>query len=131
MGMIARVRQAHKEGRKSILLTTAVDVYGAQNLIGQFPRYGFTASVRRSGKEVRLHINPDKPSTNPLRGGRNKRHTKMRNAIAKLMPGQCLVLTTPVEAHTIVGLRPVMKVQEDSVRLRTMRNGTSVMVWKV
>ena len=123
--IVARAREALRKGQKSIPLVTAVDVFGAHNMAGQFPKFGFEGRVRLRGKEVRLVLNaPTKLSTAP--GKRN--HTRLRNKIIGLKKGEVLVLSTPNEAHAFINMR--QSIRDRDIPLHTMRNCTNLLIWK-
>jgi hypothetical protein len=127
--IVERVRRAIKEGKTRILLTTAVDVYGAANIVTQFKdSLGIIGRVRREGDQIFLYINPKKPSSLVKNRALHRNNMKLRNALTNLKKDQCVVLNTPMEAHAFIGLRANLK--KDGMMLRSVRNCTSLMVWR-
>lgn len=127
-GLVSRVTEAKRKGKKAITLKTAVDVYGAFNLQTHLTKCIAPVSVRRNGSEVKLLINPNRRgpgrSTVKSRAG----NLKIREAIYSLGDGDCLLLTTPIETLRFKMVEATLRRQGHKVR--SMRNCQNVMVWK-
>ena len=124
-GLMDRIKDARDRGVKSVLLTTAADTYGAINIQGQVFRHrGVRATVRRVGNQVRLFLDakPKKP------GPGVRSHTNFQNKVKALRDGECLLLTTPLEVHSMFASRQTLK--HGGTEIRCKRNCTNLMVWK-
>ena len=129
-GLISKVREAFVQGRKSVLLKTAVDVYGAQNLITQIDqRLGVKTGIRLRDNKIILVINSALPRASLVKSRGNKLSKRIRRAVLSLKSDDCLVLTTPLEAHRFIRIRTGLRANH-GVRVRTMRNCNNLLVWK-
>jgi hypothetical protein len=127
--IVERVRRALKNGKTKIKLRTAVDVYGAANIATQLQNLlGAKCRVRRDGKDVMLYINPTERSLLVSNRKLHRDNKKMRRAFKNLKKDQCIVINSPIEAHAFIGLRADLK--NEGMKLRSVRNCTSLMVWR-
>lgn len=121
-GLMGKIAQAQKKGVRYIPLKTAVDVYGAINIMGQLKiHHGIEIAVRRFGNKMYLLIDP--PEHKPCKAT----HTQLRQKLRDLKKGECLLLTTPLEVYHFHNLRRTLASQGDTVRCK--RNCDNLMVW--
>ncbi len=125
-GLVARVRLAVKEDRKSIVLTTAAQVYGYHNLRPHLTSLGFETYARRQRGKVAVFINQS-----PKAGSEPLHNPRLRRALIDLKAGRhdCVILTTAAEAQSYNNMRHNL-CQRLGLHFRTARNCTAVMVWK-
>jgi hypothetical protein len=121
-GLMARERRS-SEQQKSFVLRTPVEVYGYHNFRATMKKYGFVCFARRQGKVVRVYVNQKPPPTEKA-----VQRPVLRKALVDLKGDDCLVLTTPVEAHYFAGQRHEFK--RHGFHFHSKRNGVNVLVWK-
>lgn len=122
-GLVKRVREL---GRGRLLLETAADVFGCQNLSTHLRRMGYRVSIRRRGDQLYAYINTTPPAV-----AAKESNPRLKRALSKLRKdSDCLALTTPKEMAQFFGLREWLARQQN-MRFKLMRNCKDVWVWRL